>query len=664
MDAVGFYQRTVDDLVVRPYWAVRMWAAHHPRTAYAVGFVLLVCVLVGHPVAAHAATVQNPLIPTGLKDQDGVDLGNYVVLPIDTGGITDMIKGMVSGLTGLLWAIYLALVSWMIWLVDWLLRFEWLDLLITPFATIADVLQQFLLAVGWLPLAMTAAGAVGGTFILFGKWGKGAQELLMSAICVVLATGMLANPVASLRGAEGGFETAKTWGGELSALVVSENFEEGTQVEDPAEKVSSVITGQLVNLFIRQTAQTIAFGSPLEGDCDELFTEKMIDEPPATHENTVKDEIRDCDDDAKAFSESLNWSAPISLILMVVGALVLFSLPIALAVLLMTSVLGTLLSACKSMFFVYVSVFPVSRFPLWRSVMDMLTGLVGIVVVTVLLAGSLRVVADTVVGLNDIGVNLVMTSVLSAGLIVVIITFLVKAKDNTTKMGAAFARMLSKFGATSGSSGPVRSMGGALAVGAAAYGVKKFAPVAGRAALGAVRGVGMFAHRGHQFANATRARGLENVATANRYKHPGGPSTPPQGPSDPNNGTGPSTPPTMPPSSPTPSPSRPTSPEPAAATAPVSGPAERRPHVAGAPEHELAPPRPHEVEVRAVDIDHTAPVKPRIQRRRIMTDREGRAHVTRPTREVIYDYSQFNQNRRRRSVRTQEMRQRLADLQR
>ncbi|MGO1920822.1 MAG: hypothetical protein ACTH07_05585, partial [Microbacterium sp.] len=449
---IGFYQRTLNEAVVRPYWALRMWAAFHPRSSRVLSCALLITYLVAYPVAAHAVTVQNPLVPSGLEDSTGIDLRNYASLPIDTGGITDPIKAGVSMLAGLLWGVHLALTSWMLWLVDWLLRFEWVDLIATPFQSMADILQDFLVMVGWLPLAMTAAGAVGGMLIMFGKWGKGWQEILMSAICVLLATGFLANPVSALRGADGGFEKAKTWGGELSALVVSEDINEGVAVDDPAHKVSSVITGQIADISIRIPAQTISFGSTLTGECDEIFTEKMIDEPPAVEENALKDAIRDCDEDAKEFSEAINWMAPLTTGVMIVGSIAMFALPIALAVLLMTSVIGTLLAACKSMLYAYVMVFPVSRYPLWRSVMDTLTGLLGIVVTTVLLAGALRVVADAVTGLIDIGVPMVMSSIVSAGLVVVIIVFLTRAKDNTTKMGAGFAQMLSRFGANGSSS--------------------------------------------------------------------------------------------------------------------------------------------------------------------------------------------------------------------
>lgn len=717
---IGFYQRTLNEAVVRPYWALRMWAAFHPRSSRVLSCALLITYLVAYPVAAHAVTVQNPLVPSGLEDSTGIDLRNYASLPIDTGGITDPIKAGVSMLAGLLWGVHLALTSWMLWLVDWLLRFEWVDLIATPFQSMADILQDFLVMVGWLPLAMTAAGAVGGMLIMFGKWGKGWQEILMSAICVLLATGFLANPVSALRGADGGFEKAKTWGGELSALVVSEDINEGVAVDDPAHKVSSVITGQIADISIRIPAQTISFGSTLTGECDEIFTEKMIDEPPAVEENALKDAIRDCDEDAKEFSEAINWMAPLTTGVMIVGSIAMFALPIALAVLLMTSVIGTLLAACKSMLYAYVMVFPVSRYPLWRSVMDTLTGLLGIVVTTVLLAGALRVVADAVTGLIDIGVPMVMSSIVSAGLVVVIIVFLTRAKDNTTKMGAGFAQMLSRFGANgSSSSGPVRSMSSALSVGAAMYGVKKLAPATGRMIKGAAGTAGNLAHRTHQFATNSRRNLHGTIANAPTAKMPpnagGGPTPPNTGPQRPD---GPSTTPQGPAGGPSPqTPRTPLTPPapavnpvahtteqqrpvehhqrsrqvpetavlgqhmppaaPAASTRPVpppvpspdGEPAGRAPAPGGdrmpstvSPPRE--PSRADEVEVRHyVDMNASTP-GPKVTHRRIQVDSSGRGSVRPTDRTVVHHYADLTQARRRRSRRSADMHKMLAEYRR
>lgn len=649
---IGFYARTIDDAFVRPYWAIRMWAARHPRWAQALALTLLVVVLVGQPMAAHAVTVVNPLVPGDLTDSYGIPLSNYAELPIDKGGITDPIKAMVSGLTAFFWAIHLALVSWMIWLCDWLLKFEWLNLLVVPFTTMAERVQEFLTRIGWIPMALTVAAAVGGVMLVAGKVGKGAQEMFVAVVVSLLATGVLANPVASITTAGGAMDKAREYGGSLSALVVSENFDDALNVTDPAAAISDSVTGQLADIFLRLPAQTVAFGGPLEGDpnnaesCAGIFADRMKNAPPAVEENTLKDDIRGCDEEAKQYSESLNFTAPIQLLFVALGSIAMFILPIALAVLLLTSVIGLLLSACKSMFWAYLAILPMNRYALWRSVMDTLFGLGAIIVVVVLLAGALKVISDTVVGLNDLGVGVLPTSLFSLLLVAVVVTLLVKAREGTLKSGNAIANAMSRWGASRGGGSAPSPVASMMTVGAALYGAQKLAPVGARAIKAGVNGVGNLAHKGHQL--ASKGRGAIWSDFGRKYPYPTH-----QGPKPgPNPGTAPDagpdqpkpTTPLTPPPAPGTSTRKPVGPRPSTPQAPRTSlsrllGSEESHELTSVPAERTPDATPHEIEVRQVEEAPRPLDQVRVNRRRIYTSGDGKPQVRRPKSTVVYDYT-------------------------
>lgn len=111
-----------------------------------------------------------------------------------------------------IWTGHLGLLSWMIWFCNWLLSFEWVSVVSAPFGALADLLQQFLEKINWIPFALAIAGGVAGLAIMVGRHARGWSEIFISATCAVLATGMLANPIATLTAAGGAMDTAQQYG--------------------------------------------------------------------------------------------------------------------------------------------------------------------------------------------------------------------------------------------------------------------------------------------------------------------------------------------------------------------------------------------------------------------------------------------------------------------
>ncbi|MEI5604598.1 hypothetical protein, partial [Streptomyces brasiliscabiei] len=77
----------------------------------------------------------------------------------------------------------------------------------------------------------------------------GWAELFISACCAVLATGLLANPVASLTAAGGAFDTAQEYGGQIAAVFVT--YDINSTELDSENLLSAAVTSQLVDIFVK-----------------------------------------------------------------------------------------------------------------------------------------------------------------------------------------------------------------------------------------------------------------------------------------------------------------------------------------------------------------------------------------------------------------------------
>lgn len=449
---ITFYSHTFSALA-GAFWRLRFWAHEHPRWSKVIAVVLIDMFLVmfGNTYWAFAAD-GDPAVPFllngNITDSSGVPLGYYVVLPLDRGDVFNWGKAFIAAWLDPIWTGHLGMVSWMIWFCNWLLSFEWVGVIATPFNALAGVIEGFLGQINWIPFALMIAGGVAGLAIMVGRHSTGWAEIFISATCAVLATGMLANPVASLTAAGGALDTAQNYGGEIAAAVVSNDA--GDPNWDSDQVLSSAVTSQLVDLFVKVPAQTIAFGHALEGECAATFTSAMLDRPPLAGGNDVRDAVNGCDASAKQYNENPNFGQVLTAATMTPGSLTLFAIPMAFGVLFLVTVIGFLIAALKTMWNVYLGILPINRYPLWRSLADMFMGLVAIVLMAVVMAATLKITVAIITGLSGLGIPLVAQMTFASLMMIVLIVLMFRAKRMAKKAGHSMAEYLSKFGMRSG----------------------------------------------------------------------------------------------------------------------------------------------------------------------------------------------------------------------
>ncbi|MGC5224534.1 hypothetical protein ACPW96_18365 [Micromonospora sp. DT81.3] len=476
---ITFYRHTFASLT-GGLWRVRHFAHEHPWWTRVIAVVVidLLLVVFGNVYIAYAATV-DPTAPyildTTITDSNGVPLINYAMLPIDRGDVFNWGKAFIAAWLDPIWTGHLGLVSWMIWFCNWLVSFEWVSVVAAPFNILADLLQDFLGEIHWIPVALMIAGGSAGIAIMLGRHASGWAEVFISATCAVLAVGMLANPVATLTAAGGAFDTAQEYGGQIAAAVVSEDITSVEIADD--DLLSSAVSSQLVDIFVRIPAQTIAFGKVLDGACASGFTDSMLTSSPvAGGGNAVRDSVNGCDPTAKAYNENPNFGQVMTAATIAPGALTVFIIPMAIGVLMLVTVFGFLIAALKTMWNVYLGILPINRYPLWRSLADTFTGLVSIVFMAVVMAAVLKLTVASITGLMDLGLPITAMMIFANLVMLVLIFLLLRARKGAKKAGRTMAEQLSKFGLNKGNEASdndgmkaVATMSALSAVAAAAF---------------------------------------------------------------------------------------------------------------------------------------------------------------------------------------------------
>jgi len=456
------------------------WARRHPRwaTVIIVAFFYLLSLIFGNAYAYAAGNSGKslaPFLPGGdIVDSKGVALNQYAVLPLDRGDMLHYQKTIITSIVDFIWVGHLGAVAWMISFLDWLLSFEWVKWIATPFDSLATLVSNYTGEINWIPFALMLTALVAFIAIAKGRYAGGFIEILLSCGCAVLAAGLLANPVASLTAAGGALEKAQNYGSEIAAAVVSEGGDTHSDGKlTGSDVLSKSVTTQLADIFIRTPAQTIAFGHALTGNCAQIFTDTMkSDSPAAGGDSTVREKVGDCDEEAKNYVQNPNMGSVATAGIISTGGIALFLLAMGMALLFIVTVFFFLIEAIKTQWNVLIGVLPVSRAPLWKSLMGTVMGLVSIIAMVVVMAAYLKILISILNATASLGIVMQMQFVNIV--IVVLLVLLWRVRSAAKKAGVSMAEQLSKLGLSTGTAKPRdRSMAIATMGQAANYAINR-----------------------------------------------------------------------------------------------------------------------------------------------------------------------------------------------
>ncbi|WP_435740107.1 hypothetical protein [Clavibacter nebraskensis] len=435
---------------------LKRWVFVHPRRSIALALFLgwLVLALVASP-SAYAdgdGDVTLPWMPPNPpSDSQGVSLTHYAILPLDRGDTWTLGKTFIANIIDPMWTLTIGAVAWVLWLFQWLLEFSWVGWLATPISGIATTLQTFMAAIGWIPFALTLTAFAAGMVFMSGRYAMGGMEALISIICAVMAVGILANPVGTLTGDNGVFHWSQTWGGNLAASVTSDDGKISTDTptdEDAGKVISTTITTQLADIFVRRPAQVIAFGKELTGDCDETFTTQMkATNPIDTSSNAVRDAVGGCDSAAGKYVTNPNFGQVFTALSIMSGSTILLSLGVGFGMVLFMAVLYALFQALKLTGSVYAAVAPgVVREALWKSLFGMYISAMGVGGSVIVLAAYLKILVNMLTSASAAGMNVLAQTTLISMVVTALMATLFIARHRAHKAGTTLAKRLARLG--------------------------------------------------------------------------------------------------------------------------------------------------------------------------------------------------------------------------
>lgn len=229
---------------------------------------------------------------TEVTDTHGVPLDKYTELPLDYGQsiyITRQIRGILMRLA---WMAYTLVVYSILSLCNFVLSLEWVDWILSPFTLLANTVQGLLNETGIVGLGIAIAALVIAWGFLRGKMGAAIAEIALVALFTGLVATPMANPSEHIKS---WITTSADYGTEAGGAVV-------TGTEAGAEASTDPISGQIIDLTVRNPALVLSFGSDLEGDkCAQTWDDKAKGGADA---EKLRKAVLSCNKDLKAANET------------------------------------------------------------------------------------------------------------------------------------------------------------------------------------------------------------------------------------------------------------------------------------------------------------------------------------------------------------------------
>jgi hypothetical protein len=413
-------------------WRARVWAHRHPRWAR----TLTTLALIGYLTFINAQTAHAvSFLPDGVDyiDSHGNPFSKYTAIDINPGDPLNPGIVIVNFIVQLLWSGQYFATGVILWLFDFLLSFEWVAWLATPFNTLAVWVQTQLGTVNWIPFALMISALVGGIALYVGRVSGGLWEMLVSAVLAVLAVGVLANPVATLTATGGVLDNAQDFGSQLANSIV---VDPDAQSSDGT--LSTAVNATLMDIFVRIPYQVISYGQVLPDSCQGIFDTFIQSGEPQTA-------LRDCAPEAARFAHDNPGGMNILNAMVAGGGVsVMFIFGMIIAALLMVAVVFFLVAAVKSMLLVYLCILPVNREPLWKAISDTYMGAISLAVMTVVMALYLKLTTWIMGQTGFLPHQLRMVFLILFLIIVIVLVW--RARRATLRAGRGVAGHLNKLG--------------------------------------------------------------------------------------------------------------------------------------------------------------------------------------------------------------------------
>ena len=301
MTAVSRFASDPDRLQRCSEW-VRAWSPAVPlrwcwrhRLITAVIAVGLVLLIVGaarawaDPGTGGSADAGNVLISwMGIKDSDGVPVAKYT-LTLNEGGWDDPASTMFAKVASIAYEIYLCVTATALWLIKFVLSFEWMSLFTVPFQTIGRGVDDAMDRFGLAATALAVLAIVVVCTVLAGRTAKAFSNIAMGMLMIGVAATIFANPLAELVGPDGLLAKGRDTGLEIATSV-----SDGAMSKQGDGANVDQMVSRLADRFLRSPTQMINFGAVADSisrKCREAWSKGTNNE----RGDKLKDDIKGCD---------------------------------------------------------------------------------------------------------------------------------------------------------------------------------------------------------------------------------------------------------------------------------------------------------------------------------------------------------------------------------
>ena len=175
------------------------WCGRHRLLTAVIGtglVLLLICAAragADPGTSGSASDSGNVLISwMGIKDSDGVPVAKYT-LTMNQGGWDDPASTMFAKIASLSYEVYLCVIATALWLIKFVLDFQWMALFTVPFQTIGRGVDSAMDRFGLAATALAVLAIIVACTALAGRTAKAFSNIAMGMLMIGIAATIIAN---------------------------------------------------------------------------------------------------------------------------------------------------------------------------------------------------------------------------------------------------------------------------------------------------------------------------------------------------------------------------------------------------------------------------------------------------------------------------------------
>lgn len=250
------------------------WTRARTRVFFGVlALVALVVIPAGIAMADPGDGAANTWVsPFRTKDSHGIPMSSYQ-LSVDEGGVSNPKNQIASFFLIAGWDLYRIYVGIALFLFDYAMQFQLLDLMRAPAAAIAQALQDTIGGIGVIPAVTVVAFGISVIWIQTGKSASGFAGLGIALLMGSLLTTAAVRPMDTIAGEDGLIIGARDLGVGLSSQIVTGGEDDSTDAKDLQANSSA----KLVDVFVRKPHQLVNYGASVDSDakCVKVYDEDL-----------------------------------------------------------------------------------------------------------------------------------------------------------------------------------------------------------------------------------------------------------------------------------------------------------------------------------------------------------------------------------------------------